>query len=146
MPSKRRNEKSSVLDDDENANKTTNKTNNISKKAKVMMISKQRDGGGKGGGTNAKTTESNVNALTTDALNASCFTLRKARNKKTREKALTLSAQKSFRKVGLDEDTSSVEERKQAMGECWRKINRKFESVLREANLEAFSKIQEYVE
>ena len=32
------------------------------------------------------------------------------------------------------------------MGECWRKINRKFESVLREANLEAFSKIQEYVE
>ena len=146
MPSKRRNEKSSVLDDDESTNTTTNKTNNISKKAKVMMISKQRDGGGKGGGTNAKTTESNVNALTTDALNASCFTLRKARNKKTREKAFTLSAQKSFRKVGLDEDTSSVEERKQAMGECWRKINRKFESVLREANLEAFSKIQEYVE
>ena len=146
MRSKRRSEKPSVLDDDDlSTNTTTNKANTTIKKAKVMMIS-HRDGGGKGGGTNAKTTESNVNALTTDALNASCFTLRKARNKKTREKALTLSAQKSFRKVGLDEDTSSVEERKQAMGECWRKINRKFESVLREANLEAFSKIQEYVE
>jgi len=144
MPSKRRSDKLLVSLDDED-NKTTNKTNNISKKAKMMMIS-QRDGGGNGGGMNAKTTESNVNALTTDALNASCFTLRKARNKKTREKALTLSAQKSFRKVGLDEDTSSVEERKQAMGECWRKINRKFENVLREANLEAFSKIREYVE
>ena len=141
MPSKRRNEKSSVLDDDESANKTTNKTNNNIKKAKVMMIS-QKDGG-KGATESAAV---NANALTTDALNASCFTLRKARNKKTREKAFTLSAQKSFRKVGLDEDTSSVEERKQAMGECWRKINRKFESVLREANLEAFSKIQEYVE
>ena len=141
MPSKRRNEKSSVLDDDESANKTTNKTNNNIKKAKVMMIS-QKDGG-KGATESAAV---NANALTTDALNASCFTLRKARNKKTREKALTLSAQKSFRKVGLDEDTSSVEERKQAMGECWRKINRKFESVLREANLEAFSKIREYVE
>ncbi|CAL6314927.1 unnamed protein product [Bathycoccus prasinos] len=141
MPSKRRNEKSSVLDDDESANKTTNKTNNNIKKAKVMMIS-QKDGG-KGATESAAV---NANALTTDALNASCFTFRKARNKKTREKAFTLSAQKSFRKVGLDEDTSSVEERKQAMGECWRKINRKFESVLREANLEAFSKIQEYVE
>ena len=74
-----------MLDDDENANKTTNKTNTTIKKAKVMMIT-HRDGGGKGGGMNAKTTESNVNALTTDALNASCFTLRKARNKKREKK------------------------------------------------------------
>jgi hypothetical protein len=77
----------------------------------------------------------------TDALNASCFTIRKARQKKTREKNASAkkggAAKKSFRPIGTDEHDESVEERKEAMRECWRKIDAKFDAVLREANLEA---------
>ena len=75
----------------------------------------------------------------TDALNASCFTIRKARQKKTREKNANAkkAAKKSFRPIGTDEHDESVEERKEAMRECWRKIDAKFDAVLREANLEA---------
>jgi len=75
-----------------------------------------------------------------DSLNASCFTFRKARSKLTREKASrAVPATKSFRKIGSCEDDRAVEERKVGMRECWRKIDAKFESVLREANLEAVS-------
>ena len=77
----------------------------------------------------------------TDALNASCFTIRKARQKKTREKNANAkkAAKKSFRPIGTDEHDESVEERKEAMRECWRKIDATFDAVLREANLEAVS-------
>ena len=58
----------------------------------------------------------------------------------TREKASRgVPATKSFRKIGSCEDDGAVEERKVGMRECWRKIDAKFESVLREANLEAVS-------
>ena len=78
-----------------------------------------------------------------DSLNASCFTFRKARSKLTREKASrAVPATKSFRKIGSCEDDGAVEERKVGMRECWRKIDAKFESVLREANLEAVSGIR----
>ena len=77
----------------------------------------------------------------TDALNASCFTIRKARQKRTREKNANAkkggAAKKSFRPIGTDEHDESVEERKEAMRECWRKIDATFDAVLREANLEA---------
>ena len=79
-------------------------------------------------------------AIAADSLNASCFTFRKARSKLTREKASrAVPATKSFRKIGSCEDDRAVEERKVGMRECWRKIDAKFESVLREANLEAVS-------
>ena len=58
----------------------------------------------------------------------------------TREKASrAVPATKSFRKIGSCEDDGAVEERKVGMRACWRKIDAKFESVLREANLEAVS-------
>jgi hypothetical protein len=76
-----------------------------------------------------------------DSLNASCFTFRKAKGKMTREKASRgVPATKSFRKIGSCEDDGAVEERKVGMRECWKKIDAKFESVLREANLEAVSR------
>ena len=88
-------------------------------------------------------THKNAGAFPTtfaDSLNASCFTFRKARSKLTREKASrAVPATKSFRKIGSCEDDRAVEERKVGMRECWRKIDAKFESVLREANLEAVS-------
>jgi hypothetical protein len=81
-----------------------------------------------------------------DSLNASCFTFRKARSKLTREKASrAVPATKSFRKIGSCEDDRAVEERKVGMRECWRKIDAKFESVLREANLEAVSGVFVFV-
>ena len=61
----------------------------------------------------------------------------------TREKASRgVPATKSFRKIGSCEDDGAVEERKVGMRECWKKIDAKFESVLREANLEAVSGIR----
>ena len=86
------------------------------------------------------TTRRHDPTTTADSLNASCFTFRKAKSKMTREKASRgVPATKSFRKIGSCEDDGAVEERKVGMRECWRKIDAKFESVLREANLEAVS-------
>jgi len=84
---------------------------------------------------------STVTNAAADSLNASCFTFRKAKGKMTREKASRgVPATKSFRKIGSCEDDGAVEERKVGMRECWKKIDAKFESVLREANLEAVSR------
>jgi len=64
----------------------------------------------------------------------------------TREKASRgVPATKSFRKIGSCEDDGAVEERKVGMRECWKKIDAKFESVLREANLEAVSGVFVFV-
>jgi hypothetical protein len=83
---------------------------------------------------------STITNAAADSLNASCFTFRKAKGKMTREKASRgVPATKSFRKIGSCEDDGAVEERKVGMRECWKKIDAKFESVLREANLEAVS-------
>ena len=75
---------------------------------------------------------------TTDALNASVFTIRKARAKKTIERSQQqMTARKAFRPLGFRESEGAVKDRKNAMKRCWLSVEKKFDEVLQNANSEA---------